>query len=307
MAFGATFEPDELEREREVVFEEFRLGEDNPRTSLVRRLYDLAFQGHPYGSPVLGDMDVLRTATRDSLRRYYKRHYTPENMTVVAVGAVNPHEVRDAVRAAFGAVPAAGYRRAEPEVAAPVQDGRDDVVERPERQAFLGLAWPAPPLGHADMFAVDLLTHVLGGSRSSRLHQALREQARLVSGVGASYGALQRGGLVSVTAQVEPADVERAEAAVIDEVRRIQDAGVTDEELARALTAAEAHHLFARETAEGLALAYGRADTLWSLAGERAYLARLRAVTRDDVARAARRYLTDAYARLAFVPRGRSR
>lgn len=307
MAFRATFEPAELDREREVVFEEFRLGEDNPRMSLVRRLYDLAFEGHAYGHAVLGDMEILRVATRESLRGYYARHYVPENMTVVVVGAVNPHEVRDAVRSAFSTAPAAGYRRVEPELAAPVEGGRDDVVERPERQAFLGLGWTAPPLGHEDMFAVDLLAHVLGGSRSSRLHQALREQARLVSTVGASYGALQRGGLVSVTAQLEAADVEAVEGAVMDEVRRLQEGGISGDELARALAAAEAQHLFSRETAEGLAIAYGRAETLWTLQAERFYLEDLRAVTRDDVRRAARQYLTDAYARLGFVPRGRSR
>lgn len=307
LAFRATFEPEEVEREREVVFEEFRLGEDNPRTFLVRRLYDLAFQGHPYGFPVLGDMEVLRAATPQSLRAYYARHYVPENMTVVVVGAVNPYEVRDAVRAAFATAPRAGYRRADPAPAPAIEGGRDDVVERPERQAFVGLAWPAPPLGHPDMFAVDLLAHVLGGSRSSRLHQALREQARLVSAVTAGYGTLQRGGLVSVTAQLDAADADRVEGAVVDEVRRIQEGGVTREELARALASAEAQHLSSRETAEGLAIAYGRAETLWTLDGEQAYLSRLRAVTSDDVTRAAQRYLTDAYARLALVPRGRAR
>jgi zinc protease len=157
------------------------------------------------------------------------------------------------------------------------------------------------------MFAVDLLAHVLGGSRSSRLHQALREQARLVSAVAAGYGTLQRGGLVSVTAQLDAGDADRVEAAVVDEVRRIQEGGVTHEELARALAAAEAQHLSSRETAEGLAIAYGRAETLWTLAGEQTYLAELRGVTGEEVTRAAKRYLTDAYARLSLVPRGRAR
>ena len=75
--------------------------------------------------------------------------------------------------------------------------------------------------------------------------------------------------------------------------------------LARAITASEAEREFSRETVEGLALAYGRAETTWSLEAERTYVDRIRAVTREQVQQAARRYLAASYARLAFVPRER--
>jgi zinc protease len=156
------------------------------------------------------------------------------------------------------------------------------------------------------MAAVDVLGHILGGSRSSRLNQALREKARLVSGISGWYGALQGAGAVGVTAQLESGDQETVERGILAEIRRIQTDGVTVEELARAITASEAQREFSRETVEGLALAYGRAETTWSLEAERGYLDRVRAVTRAQVQEAARRYLTDSYARLAFVPRGRA-
>lgn len=155
------------------------------------------------------------------------------------------------------------------------------------------------------MYAVDLLAHILGGSRTSRLNQALRERARIVSNVRADYGALQKGGLMTVSAQFEPRDEAGVESGILAEVKRLRDDGVTDGELARALTASEAEHAFARETAEGLALAYGRAETIWNLEGERQYLERLRTVTREQIQDAARRYLTESYARLLFVPKGK--
>ena len=96
------------------------------------------------------------------------------------------------------------------------------------------------------------------------------------------------------------------ERGILAEIRRIQANGVTPEELARSITASEAQREFSQETVEGLALAYGRAEITWSLEAERAYLDRVRAVTAAQVQEAARRYLTDAYARLAFVPRGRA-
>ncbi len=303
MAFAASFDPDEIVREREVVFEEVRLGEDNPQTSLRRRLHELVFEGHPYGVPVLGDPAALRNATRAALRDYYKRHYVPENMTLVVVGAVSQEEVRQAARRSFGEVPRAGHlRRVLPEQPA-LDGGRQRVVERPERQVFLGLAWAAPELGHPDMFAVDLLAHILGGARSSRLTQALRERARLVSSIGAGYSTLARGGLLAVTAQLEAKDEGRVQGSILDEVRRLQEEGVTADELERAVTGSESHHEFSRETAEGLARDWGRAETVWSLEAERRYLDGIRSVTRGQIQEAARRYLGASYARLALTPK----
>ncbi|HET8577273.1 MAG TPA: pitrilysin family protein [Methylomirabilota bacterium] len=305
MAFNSRFDPEELAREREVVFEEVRLGEDNPRSFLFRRLYNLAFDGHPYGFPVLGDPADLRSATQASLRGYYKRHYVAGNMTLVVVGAVDPGEIRAAALRSFGAVPTTGLNRVSVPPQPPIRGVRPQVVQRPERQGSLALGWVGPPLGHPDMYAVDLLAHILGGSRSSRLNQALRERAQIVSSVSAGYGALQGGGLVTVSAQFEPREEAGVESGVLAEIRRLQQEGVTEVELKRALTASEAGHVFSRETAEGLALAYGRAETTWSLDGERRYLERLRAVTRDQIREVARRYLTESYARLLFVPKGR--
>jgi len=216
--------------------------------------------------------------------------------------AVGPIDVR---ACAFGERPAAGFSR--PALPAPaLLDGmRTRTVERPERQTQLGLGWLAPPLGHPDQAAVDLLIHILGGSRSSRLNQALREKARLVSSISGWYGALQGAGAIGVTAQIEGTDQAAVERGIMAEIARVQTEGVTAQELSRAITASEAEREFSRETVEGLALAYGRAETVWSLDAERAYLDQVRAVTREQVQQAARRYLTSSYARLAFVPRGR--
>jgi len=305
MALNSAFDAIELARERDVVFEETRLSEDNPRTSLGRQLYTLLYEGHPYGRPVLGDAADLRSATRETLHGYYKRHYVPENMALVVVGPVNPAEVRAAAVTAFGGLPRTGYVRRAPPPPAAFAGVRARSVARPERQTQLGLAWLAPALGHPDMAAVDLLGHILGGSRSSRLNQALREKERLVSGISGWYGALQGAGALGVTAQLVTGDHEAVERGILAEIRRLQSDGVTAEELARAITASEAEREFSRETVEGLALAYGRAEITWNLEAERRYLDRVRAVTPAQVQDAARRYLTDSYARLTFVPRGR--
>jgi zinc protease len=304
MAYDAAFEPAEIEREREVVFEEIRLGQDNQRRFLNRRLFELAFRGHPYGLPVLGDPAALRGATRESLRGYYRQRYVPRNLTVVIVGAIDTTAVLRAVSRAFGAEPARAAAR--PAVAAPAPlDGSERLaIERPEREAALGLAWRAPALGEADMYAIDITAHILGGARSSRLNQALRERQGLVSSIQSGYTALQGAGLITVTAELAAGSIDRAEEAALAEIARLAEHGVSERELRRAITAAEAQHVFATETAEGRAYSYGSAETLWSLDGELRFLQRIRAVTAADVQTVARRYLRGAHARLALVPRG---
>jgi len=306
MVLNSVFEPTELTREREVVFEEVRLNEDNPRSSLGRQLYNLLYQGHPYGRPVLGEAVDLRAATQETLRGYYRRYYVPNNMTLVVVGPVDPAAVRAAAVEAFGSRPAATYTRPPLPSPAGLEGVRDRTAERPERQTQLGLAWLAPPLGHPDMAAVDVLGHILGGSRSSRLNQALRERARLVSSIAGWYGALQGAGALGITAQLEGRDQGAVERAILAEIERVRSEGVSPDELARAITASEAEREFSRETVEGLALAYGRAETTWNLEAERAYVDQVRKVTRADVQEAARRYLTASYARLTFLPRPRT-
>jgi zinc protease len=302
MAFDARFDPVEVAREREVVFEEMRRAEDSPWGMLTRRLTQLIFPEHPYGFPVLGDPVALRDATPETLRAFYKRHYVPENMVLAVVGDIDLAEVRRTAERAFAPVPAAGHRRAHPPPAPAPFRSPHVSVQRPERQAHLGLGWAAPALGSHEMYAVDVLAQVLGGSRTSRLGQALLERGRLVSSIGASYGSLQGGGVLSVVARMDPSHLEQAETAIMAEVRRIRDEGISPQELERALALTEARHAFGTETVEGLASLYGRSETLWTLQEGLRYPERIRQVTRDEVRAAAQRYLTERYARLAFVP-----
>jgi predicted Zn-dependent peptidase len=176
-------------------------------------------------------------------------------------------------------------------------------MSRPGHQAYLGLAWLAPKIDHVDTPAVDLLAAILGHGRTARLTQSLREQLGLVTSVSSGYAALEAAGVVTVTAQLEPANLERAEAEILREIARLRDEGPSEVELRRAITTAEARHEFARETAEGRAFALGRAETIWRIEEELAYVDRLHAVSLEQLRVVARRYLEpDRYARLTFVP-----
>ncbi|HSE02950.1 MAG TPA: pitrilysin family protein [Methylomirabilota bacterium] len=308
MAFRSSFAPDEVGREREVIFEEARIEQDNPRSAVVRQLYGMVFAGNPYGRPVLGTRETMQAATQERLRAFNRRYYTPENMTLVVAGPVDPRAVRGVVDRTFGRMPSTGYRPAPAPAPRPLTGGMRRTVERPEQQAHLALGWSAPRSDDERGDAVDLLTTILAGTESSRLAQRLRDRERLVSAVTMSYAALMGGGIVSLRAELEAKDLERVEQIILEEIARIQESGPTEEERRLAVTKFEAQHAFDTETSEGLAYAYGLAETTWTLEAELRYVDRLRRVTREQIRDAARRYLSRTdYARLAFVPKGAGR
>jgi zinc protease len=307
IAVNATLGTEVLEKEKAVVLEEMRLGDDSPRRRLGRQLYTQLFEGHPYGRQVIGTPELVRALTRDTLAGFYRRHYVPEAFAVVVVGAVDPQQVLATANEAFGRLPRGGVTRLPAPPPPPFRAQRAQLTH-PGAHAHLGLAWPATRLDHADTPALDLLVTILGGSRSSRLVQALRERDGLVVSVGASFSALAAAGAVTISAQLLPANLERTEAQILAEIRRVRDGGVTAAELRRAITAAEAQHEFATETAEGRARALGHAETVWTIDDELAYVSRIRSVTAEQIHAVARRYLDpERYTRLALLPPGGAR
>jgi zinc protease len=305
ISMNASLDVDALEGEKRVVLEEMRFGEDNPTRFLIRQLYTAAFAEHPYGRAVIGQPEVIRQLSREQLLDFYRRYYVSEAFTLVVVGAVRHDEILAAAERSFGRAP----RRASPRSPVPpvTGGGRGRIeVARPTGHAYLALGWIAPRIDHADAPAIDLVVSVLGQQRSSRLVQALREQLGVVNTIGTGYSALEGAGLVSVTAQLDPQNLERAEAAILSEIERLGASGVTESERKRAVIAAESRRAFLTETAEGRAFALGQAETIWRLHDELGYVNRLRRITSEQLRTAARRYFDPArYTRVVFVPAGR--
>src|SRR5947207_8219431 len=132
-----------LEAEKRVVLEEIRLGEDSPMRFLFKKTYESVFDGHPYGRPVIGTPELIRALTREQLVRFYRRLYSPENFTLVVVGAVNPDQIRDVATRAFSRLPRGGTARLP---APPIADLKPRAVAlpRPGTQAYLTMAWMRP-------------------------------------------------------------------------------------------------------------------------------------------------------------------
>jgi zinc protease len=303
VAVNASLDATLLEAEKQVVLEEMRLNEDTPQRFLVRQLFVSAFEGHPYGRPVIGRPELVTALTRDTLLGFYRRHYGPEAFALVVVGAVNPDQVLRVARDTLGRLARSGSGRLPPPPPPATKAIRLEVA-RPGGQAHLGLAWQAPRLDHAETPALDLLMSIMArSSRTSRLVASLRERQGIVSTISGGLNAMEGAGLLTLTAQLPPEYLARAEEQILAEMRRVRDEGVTAAELRRAITAAEIAHELTRETAEGRARAYGQAETVWRLENELLYIDRIRSVSPAQVQAVARRYVDlERYVRVALVP-----
>jgi zinc protease len=303
---NASFDPVELDRERQVVLEEMRLVEDDPDQFLTRRLTEIAFSPTPYGRPILGTPNLIRGLTRAQLRRYYAKRYVPANMVLVVVGTIEPDEVQAIAERTFGQLRTRAVTRPPMPSQPDLKGGRRVDVRRPEAQAYLGMAWKAPDGAHPDVFGTDLLTYILGYTPSSRLPVTVRDTEGLVSSIRAGYITRQRAGLVTVSARLDAKNLAATEKSILNVIRKVQEEGVSEEERQRAIVTAEASYAFQLETAEGLAEIYGQAETTSSIEEELKYLDRLRQTTAAEIQAAARKYLgSKDYARVRFLPRGR--
>jgi len=290
-AAHAAFDPTEVERERHVILEEIRRAEDNPSSLLWRVLSRAHFEAHAYGRPVLGTTESITAVPRETIAGYHRRFYVPGNATVVVAGCLDSARGRAMVEEAFGgwAPGAVAARPRRP--AAPLSGSRRLRETRPLHQTYLALAWRGTVPPDEDVYALDLLTTVLGHGRASRLTQSVRERLGLVSGIGASFYLQHDAGTIAITARTGTASYGAVEAAVLAEVARLRESLAGEDELERALTAVEADHAFGRETAEGSAYALGSADVTWSVEFELGYLDAVRRVTRERLREVARRYL----------------
>jgi len=164
MAFNSTFDPSELGRERESCSKSAR-GEDNPRSFLVRRLYDSLCRAS-YGFPVSATLWHSGRHRRTLACLLHKRHYVASNMTLVVVVPWTPR---------WSGPPPCGHSRRDGERSSARCSHRSrrlgriggQSIERSERQAYLGLGGAPPRLGDRTCTRFDLLSHILGGSLTS--------------------------------------------------------------------------------------------------------------------------------------------
>ena len=285
------FEPEEIDREIQVVLEEIRRSDDSPGSVLGNALFEEAFQVHPYRCPILGSAESVSSFDRPKVRGFYERWYVPSNLVVVAAGRFDREELLARVREAFAGLPPGEVTRSRP--AEPAQDRRRTrLLTRPFERTGFELAWPSVGLSHPDAPLLDLLAFVLGNGDSSRLVLRVKDELQQVERIDAYSYTPTDPGITSIDLETDAARAADAIASCLREVEALRAGGVSSDELEKARVNFLANEHFERESVSGLAGKLGGFEvTAGGYEAEARYLETVRTATPADLQRVARQYL----------------
>jgi zinc protease len=283
-----------FEPEKKVIQEERRLRtEDNPASALAEVANSVAYIIHPYRRPVVGWMEDIQNLKLQDLVDFYKLYYAPNNAFIVVTGDFSSAELLPKIKAAYGKIPRGG-EIPKVNVTEQVQRGERRVTLKKEAELpFILMFYHAPNLRSPDSYALDLLSVVLAGGRSSRLYHDLVYQKRLAHGIDADYSAVSIDPTgFSISAQLLPgkdaAELEREIDRVVDKVKSEL---VSDKELQKAKNQVEAAFVFAQDSIFGQAMKIGSYEIAGGWRQMDSYLDNIRKVTREDIRRVAKLYL----------------
>jgi predicted Zn-dependent peptidase len=246
---------------------------------------------HPYGRPVLGTREDLVTLGADELSALHRRHYAPDNAVLVVAGSV-PSDVDDKIEAAFGELAPRAMPR--PELPEPrFAEVADRLERRAGEIARLLVALPAPGSTGVEHAVLRLLTTVLTGGRSSRLHRRLVEERELALWIGADVTETVGPAALSFTLEVTPGvEPEAVEAALFAELELLAGAEPpTEEEVRRAKRMLAADWVFGHERIHHQALTAALAVALFDLGHVRRSLEWALDASREGVAAVAAAHL----------------
>jgi zinc protease len=286
-------DPNEIKAEREVVKEERRLRENAPTGPMYEELGALAFKAHPYHWPIIGWMSDIEAISRDDLLAHYKTYYIPNNATVIVVGDVDAGQTMEAVRRHFEPIPS-GPTPSPVRPPEPPQLGEHRAeIPRPTALAAIAIAYHIPAFEHADALPLEVLSQVLSQGQSSRLYRDLVYQRQLASSINSDADLRIDPSLFTIVSMVQagktPAEVE---AAIYEQLAQVTAESIDDRELQKAINQALSAFVFRQDSIQQQGFLIGSFHMLQSYKVINEYIERLRRVTKEDVARVARLYLT---------------
>jgi len=226
------FAPDDIEKEKAVVFQEIKMVEDTPDDLIHDLFAERIWRDHPLGRPILGTWEAVRGFGRGTILQHFEEEYAPTRITVAVAGHLEHARVVDLFARRFeGFARAGGPTR---DTARPVPHPGIHLVPKKLEQVHLVMGFPGVSDVSPERYALYLLNDVMGGSMSSRLFQEIRERQALVYSVHSGTQAFRDTGELYVYAGTDPSNFAKVIKALMKEIRALKKDGITAEELRRA-------------------------------------------------------------------------
>jgi zinc protease len=227
-----------LTNQRDVVRNERRQGEGTPYDVADEQAYHMLFpQQHPYYASVIGSHADIEAARINDIRDFHQHFYTPNNASIAIAGDFNPTQLKTLLTKYFGPIPQGPKIEPvtvkTPPITAQKRATVTDTVQLPR----LSVAWLTPPVFTQGDAEADLLVHILGGGKASRLYRKLVYEQQIAQAVTCTLNTLKLGSVAACDITAKPeVSLDTLEAALWKEVASLQSDGPTQAELDRART-----------------------------------------------------------------------
>ena len=290
------FDEKSLEVQRKVVCEEFKEHYINkPYGDAWHKLRNLAYTVHPYRWMTIGkELKHVEDATLQDVKEFFNKHYTPSNAILVVAGNVTTEKVKELAKKWFGPIPPGEKYNRDLPLEPPQMAPRSMEVRANVPLDALYKCWHIYPRLDRRYYVTDLITEILSGGGSSRLFQALVKEKKLFSNIDCSHYGSTDAGLLSIEGKlVKGVDMQEAEAALMEEIVKLQEEGISDKELQKVKNKTES--MMAFEDMSGMNRATSLA--MYELLGDanliNTELESYHSVTRDEILQESRVIFND--------------
>jgi predicted Zn-dependent peptidase len=244
---NSTFDPDEIEKERKVIFQEIDMLEDTPDDFIHDLFYQNFWKGHPLGRPIVGSEETVGRLSRDILLAHRGHTYHAENIIIAAAGNVD-HE--DLVRQAGGFFESVATGGTAEHTALPVHTRGVHFMEKELEQLHLCIGTQSLPQNDSRRYEAYILNAVLGGSMSSRLFQEVREKRGLVYSIYSYLASHSDSGSLVIYAGTGQEKMDDVVAIILQEMKRLKSEPLTLEELQSAKEQLKGNILLSLESSD---------------------------------------------------------
>ncbi|MCC6483755.1 MAG: insulinase family protein [Armatimonadetes bacterium] len=290
------FRPAEVAREAQVIASEIAGRRSDPVQLLQDSLAENLFGSHPYGRPVYGTLEQVRSISPQQLASFHKRCYVGPAMTVVVVGNVTPDDIFKRVEKRFSSVPDGTPAAWPPKATPPTQATPVDIPEKSAGAQWLGVSFLGPSMDDpSDVWTMDVLASILARKESGCLYDRLVTADNVSVGVGANFLTQKLPAMVSLVTGALPGKEDENLAAIRQEIAKIRLDGASADEMAAAKRYLLGTNAFETETASGQASSLGFYAVIGSVRDSVHYAENVQKVTLEDVQRVARKYLDPSH------------
>jgi predicted Zn-dependent peptidase len=220
------FSEKSLDVQRKVVSEEFKEHYLNkPYGDVWHKMRELAYKKHPYRWQTIGkDLSHIENAKLEDVKEFFFKFYRPVNAVMVVAGNVTVDKVKMLTQKWFGDIPAGEkYKRNIPQEPVQAEARRLEVKANVPLDAFYK-CWHIYPRLDRKYYIIDLMSDILGGGGSSRLHQALVKEKKLFSNIECYHYGSTDAGLLCIEGKlvkgVKIQDAEKAVEEILDQMKK---------------------------------------------------------------------------------------